>query len=145
MDTSISIIVMVKGGQTLNNNINVCRILTGDIKLNDSHVDITRPLLLVITIILHRRRRWALEVQAAGETEMCPNLIPDENIREQDRNKMHIWTFGRCSKDEEKELLLTTGILMQVLSNSLKLSKTFIAEYDEDKKKTLLSFSTTAR
>ena len=44
MDTSISIIVIV----IVNN---VCRILTGDIKLNDSHVDITRPLLLVITII----------------------------------------------------------------------------------------------
>ena len=50
MDTSISIIVIVRGVQTL--NINVCRILTGDIKLNDSHVDITRALLLVITIIL---------------------------------------------------------------------------------------------
>ena len=45
MDTSISVIV--RGAQTLNIN-NVCRILTGDIKLNDSHVDITRPLLLVI-------------------------------------------------------------------------------------------------
>ena len=47
MDTSISIIVIVRGGKTLNMN-NVCRILTGDIKLNDSHVDITRPLRLVI-------------------------------------------------------------------------------------------------
>ena len=66
-----------------------------------------------------RRRRWALEVQAAGEAEMCPNLIPLclKGIREQDRNKMHIWTLGRCSKDEEKELLLTTGLLMQVLSS----------------------------
>ena len=64
-----------------------------------------------------RRRRWALEVQAAGEAEMCRNLIPDENIREQYRNKMHIQTFGRCSKEEEKELLLTTGLLMQVLSS----------------------------
>ena len=66
-----------------------------------------------------RRMRWALEVQAAGEAEMCPNLIPLclKGIREQDRNKMHIWTLGRCSKDEEKELLLTTGLLMQVLSS----------------------------
>ena len=62
-----------------------------------------------------RRRWWALEVQAAGERQRCVWSWFLIGIREEYRNRMHIWTFGRCSKDEEKELLLTTGLLMQVL------------------------------
>ena len=144
MDTSVSIIVIVRGGQTLNIN-NVCRILTGDIKLNDSHVDITRPLLLVITIILGGGGEpWRFRQQVR---QRCVRIWFLIGIREQYWNKMHIWTFGRCSKDEEKELLLTTGLLMQVQSSrSVVLWKCHkLSLQNMMKTKKTCSFSTMAR
>ena len=145
MDTSISIIDIVKGGQTLNNNINVWCILTGDIKLNDSDVDITRPLLHVIAIILGGGGEpWRVRQQVR---QRCVRFWFLRGMREQDRNKMHIWTFGRCSKDEEKELLLTTGLLMQVLSSRSvilwKCQKLLLQNMMKTKKTS--SFSTMAR